>query len=70
MEKNQRRSILSWSLMLALVLCCLVLGALQYRWIGEVSVAARERLRGGLQNSLNDLSRDFDWFERSPQTQS
>jgi signal transduction histidine kinase len=60
MEKNQRRSILSWSLMLALLLCCLVLGALQYRWIGEVSVAARERLRGGLQNSLNDLSRDFD----------
>jgi len=60
MEKNKRQSILSWSLMLALLMFCAVLGALQYRWIGEVSVAARERLHGSLQTSLNQLSRDFD----------
>ncbi|HLK20401.1 MAG TPA: HAMP domain-containing sensor histidine kinase [Bryobacteraceae bacterium] len=60
MEKNQRRSILSWSLMGALLLFCVLLGALQYRLISQVSVAARERLRAGLQNNLNALSRDFD----------
>ncbi len=60
MDKNQRRSILSWSLMGALLAFCVLLGALQYRLIGQVSVAARERLRASLQNNLNALSRDFD----------
>jgi signal transduction histidine kinase len=35
------------------------LGVLQYGWIGEVSVAARDRLRGSLQASLNRVSLDF-----------
>jgi signal transduction histidine kinase len=35
------------------------LGVLQYRWIGEVSRAARDRLRGSLQANLNRLSLDF-----------
>ena len=60
METHQRRWILSWSLMGALLAFCLLLGALQYRLIGQVSVAARERLRASLQNNLNALSRDFD----------
>jgi signal transduction histidine kinase len=38
---------------------CGVLGVLQYGWIGEVSVAARDRLRGSLQASLNRISVDF-----------
>ena len=38
---------------------CGVLGVLQYRWIGEVSMAARDRLRGSLQANLNRLSLDF-----------
>ena len=38
---------------------CGVLGVLQYGWIGEVSVAARDRLRGSLQASLNRISLDF-----------
>jgi signal transduction histidine kinase len=59
MEKNKRQSILSWALMLALVGFCALLGALQYRWIAEVSVAARERLRADLDNNLRRLSRDF-----------
>ena len=59
-DKNQRRSILSWSLMGALLGFCPLLGALQYRLIGQVSVAARERLRASLQNNLNALSSDFD----------
>jgi signal transduction histidine kinase len=44
----------------ALLLFCVLLGALQYRLIGQVSVAARERLRASLQNNLDALSRDFD----------
>jgi signal transduction histidine kinase len=59
MEKNRRQSILSWSLLLALVGFCAVLGTLQYRWIAEVSIAARERLRGDLETNLRRLSRDF-----------
>lgn len=37
----------------------IVLGVVQYRWIGEVSEAERERLRTSLQTSLNRLSQDF-----------
>jgi signal transduction histidine kinase len=60
MEKNKRQRILSWALVLALVVSCLLLGALQYHWIGEVSVAAREHLHESLEASLRELSREFD----------
>lgn len=60
MGRNQRRAVLSWLSVGALVVLCGVLGVLQYRWIGEVSLAARDRLRGSLQASLNRLSRDFN----------
>lgn len=54
-----RRTALSWLVVAGLFVLCGVLGALQYRWIGEVSVAARDRLRGSLQASLNRISLDF-----------
>src|SRR5450759_3851859 len=57
--KNRRRATLSWLFVAGLFVLCGVLGVLQYRWIGEVSVAARDRLRGSLQASLNRLSLDF-----------
>src|SRR4029077_12987529 len=59
-QTNARRTMLSWNFVGALFVLCGVLGALQYRWIGEVSVAARERLRGGLQASLTRLSQDLN----------
>lgn len=59
-QTNARRTMLSWLFVGALFVLCGVLGALQYRWIGEVSVAARERLRGSLQANLNRFSRDFN----------
>ena len=40
-------------------LCC-ALAVLQYRWIGEVSRAERERLLYGLQASLERLSQEFN----------
>ena len=43
----------------AMVGLCGILGVLQYRWIGEVSVAERERLQRGLQGSLARVSQDF-----------
>jgi signal transduction histidine kinase len=49
-----------WLFMGALLVLCGVLGALQYRWIGEASEAARERMRAGLQANLFRLSRDFN----------
>ncbi len=60
MPKNKRRATLSWLAVAALVILCGVLGVLQYRWIGEVRVAERERLRDSLQASLNRLSNDFN----------
>ena len=57
---KNRRTALSWLVVAGLFVLCGVLGALQYRWIGEVSVAARDRLRGSLQASLNRLSLDFN----------
>lgn len=51
---------LSWLFVGTLVALCGVLGVLQYRWIAEVSVAARERLRAGLQANLYRLSQDFN----------
>ncbi len=56
---NQRRTILSWIIVAGLFLLCGVLGVLQYRWIGEVSEAARDRLRGSLQASLVRISLEF-----------
>jgi len=60
MKRKQRRATLSWLFVIALFVLCGVLGVLQYRWIGEVSVAAQERLRGSLQASLNRLSHEFN----------
>ena len=56
---QRRRKALSWLFVAGLFLLCGVLGVLQYRWIGEVSLAARDRLRGSLQANLNRLSLDF-----------
>ena len=60
MDKNKRRALLSWLFVGSLLVLCGVLGVLQYRWIGEVSIASRERLRGSLESSLNRLSQDFN----------
>jgi len=37
-----------------------VLGTLQYRWLGEVSTAERDRLRASLRTRATDFSRAFD----------
>src|SRR5580698_8166240 len=57
---NRRRELLSSLFVCALFALCVVLGILQYRWITEVNVTARDRLQEGLQRSLTRLSQDFD----------
>ncbi len=55
-----RPAVLQGLFVTALIVLCGVLGALQYRWIGEASEAARHRLQAGLEANLARLSRDFN----------
>jgi signal transduction histidine kinase len=54
------RSLLSWlSLAMLIALVC-VLGALQYRWIGEISEIEQKKLQDYLRTSLAEISREFN----------
>jgi signal transduction histidine kinase len=55
------RGLAAWPFGVALFVLCGGLGFLQFRWIGEVSMAERDRLRKSLQGSLERLSHDFDF---------
>ncbi len=59
-DRNRRHATLSWVFVIAMLVLCGVLGVLQYQWLGEVSEAARERLKGTLQANLERLSLDFN----------
>jgi len=59
-EKNKQQALLSWVFVAVLVCLCSTLGVIQYKWIGEISRADHERLRGSLQLSLQRLSQDFN----------
>jgi signal transduction histidine kinase len=59
-KNGQRRAWTSWLFIGALLALALTVGIIQYRWIGEVSRAERERLQSGLQTSLNRLSQEFN----------
>lgn len=59
-QTQKRRALLSWLTVGTLLALCAVLGGLQYRWVGELSLAERHRLKSGLQASLNRLSQDFN----------
>ena len=56
---QQRQTALSWLFVGVLFVLCGALGLLQYRWIGEVSIAARARMHASLQAGLDRVSRDF-----------
>jgi len=55
-----RQARLSWLFVGLLAILCVVLVIIQNHWTSEVSRAEQERLRSGLQNDLNRLSRDFN----------
>lgn len=58
--KQRRQWWISWVFAGTVVVLALALGVLQYRWLGEVSLAERDRLRGSLQASLSRISQDFN----------
>jgi len=60
MKINNKQALLWWAFVGAMFALAAVLGVLQYRWIGEVSQAERQRLRAVLQSSLARLSQDFN----------
>lgn len=51
---------LEWAVVALLAAVCLVLSILQYRWTGELSLAERSRMRGGLENSVRRIVQNFD----------
>src|SRR5689334_10252348 len=55
-----RQARFSWVFVGLLALLCGALVVLQNHWIGELSVAERERLREGVRDALNRLSREFN----------
>lgn len=60
MENMKQRALLSWASVGLMALVACVLAVLQYRWIGEVSVAERDRMRDALQTALTRFSQDFN----------
>ena len=60
MDSERRENRVWWLFAGSLAALCLVLGALQYSWIGEVSQAERQRMQTSLAASLQRLSRDFN----------
>ncbi|MDR3698196.1 MAG: HAMP domain-containing sensor histidine kinase [Candidatus Sulfopaludibacter sp.] len=59
-EKSPRRSLVPWIYVCPLFILCGILGFLQYRLIGEVRDAARDRMRGSLRASLIRVSQEVD----------
>ncbi len=59
-DKSKRRAVVSWIYVCPLFLLCGILGFLQYRLIGEVRDAARDRMRGSLQASLSRVSQELE----------
>jgi len=57
---THQRSRLTWLPVSVIALRCAVLAALQYRWIGEISMAERDRLKNGLDTSLRQVAREFN----------
>jgi signal transduction histidine kinase len=60
MENIKQRAWRAWASAGLLAVLCAVLALLQSRWITEVSVAERDRLREQLQTGLNQLSTDLN----------
>jgi signal transduction histidine kinase len=59
-EKSPRRTLVPWIYVCPLFILCGILGFLQYRLIGEVRDAARDRMRGSLRASLFRVSQEVD----------
>lgn len=60
MKSWKQKTLLMWLLVAAMLLMLPLLAVLQYRWLGEVSQAERERMQSNLRTSAEKLCADFD----------
>src|SRR5829696_105411 len=60
MKLPKRRPSLMLILVAALIALLPLLAALQFRWLGEVSLAERERMQASLKTAVSNFSQDFD----------
>src|SRR5262245_14636123 len=60
MNESKRKSTFMLLLVAALLVLLPLLAVLQYRWLGEVSQAERERMQANLRTSAERLCSDFD----------
>lgn len=56
----KQKTWLIWSLVAAMLVLLPLLAVLQYRWLGEVSAAERERMQANLKTSAERFCSDFD----------
>jgi signal transduction histidine kinase len=59
---NRREGVFAWLFVVVLVAATISLAAMQFRWIGQLSDGERERMRRGLESSLNAFARDWNWM--------
>jgi signal transduction histidine kinase len=59
-RRNLPSSLLSWTAVALLAALCTILGALEYRWTGEISAAERQRFQATLADRLRALAREFN----------
>lgn len=60
MEHFGRKALGSWATVGFLAVLCVILAALQYRWLGEIGEADKARLRNALRESLELVRREFN----------
>ncbi|MFN0112880.1 MAG: sensor histidine kinase [Blastocatellia bacterium] len=60
MKSWKQKPLLMWLLLAGLLVMLPLLAALQYRWLGEVSQAERERMQANLKTSAEKFCSDFD----------
>lgn len=60
MKSWKRKSLLMWLLLVTMLVMLPLLAVLQYRWLGEVSQAERERMQANLKTSAERFCADFD----------
>src|SRR5258706_16481815 len=58
--KGSRNAVAALISLAVLGAALVVLGALQYRWIGEMADAERQRMRAGIEFAAHHYSDDFD----------
>lgn len=60
LSKKQRQQLISGLFIGSVAILAGSVGLLQYRWIGEVTRADRERMRASLETSLHRIGQDFN----------